>query len=469
MNIRLLGYAVASLYLFLIVVMGTATVIERYHGTEYTHQWVYDAPWFAVLWALLAVCGSLYLWKWWRQQRLESKKQGRGKASAYAVMLLHAAWVVILIGGGITRCCALQGMVHLREYESTDRIELLKPAGEEEHILPFRIALTRFHIDYHPGSRHPADFHSHIAIAQRKEVGNGIIDTADISMNHIYTHRGYRFYQANYDRDMAGSLLAVTRDPWGIGVTYTGYALLLAAILLMAYTYRKRWNGHKRQSGNSTKLKWVHLCAWICCTLYLLERWIRGGTVPLTNGFETLLVLSWAILLVGMKHRTYLSSLLLAILFLLVAHLLEPNPNAVGPLMPVLRSGLLYVHVSVIILAYALLTLCTVHSLVALCRKKSRQHPSTSLLSPAMALLAAGIFIGAVWANQSWGTYWSWDPKEVWALITLMVYAVALHRRSIPFLQQPRYYHLFICLSYLCLLVTYFGVNYFLGGMHAYT
>ncbi|MGN0220625.1 MAG: cytochrome c biogenesis protein CcsA [Prevotella sp.] len=469
MNNRLLDYAVASLYLLLIAVMGTATVIERYHGTEYTHQWVYDAPWFAALWALLAVCGSLYLWRWWRLHGLEGKGKGRDKASALAVLLLHAAWVVILVGGGITRSCALQGMVHLRENEPTDKIELLKPEGEEEHTLPFRIALTGFHIDYHPGTRHPSDYHSHIAIAQRKEVGNGIIDTADISMNHIYKHRGYRFYQADYDRDMGGSLLAVTRDPWGIGVTYAGYTLLLAAILLMAYTHRKRWNGQCQRTGSNTTLKRVHLLAWMLCTLYLLVRWIRGGTAPLTNGFETLLVLSWAILLVGLKRRAHLSSMLLATLFLLAAHLLEPHPATVSPLMPVLRSGLLYVHVSVIILAYALLTLCTVHSFVAWWRKdKDRQQQSSSLLLPAMALLAVGIFIGAVWANQSWGTYWSWDPKEVWALITLMVYAVALHRRSIPFLQHPRNYHLFICLAYLCLLITYFGVNYFLGGMHAY-
>ena len=467
MNNRLLDYTVAALYLLLLAVMGAATVIERFHGAEHTHQWVYDAPWFAALWALLALCDCLYLLRWWRRQH-RRQPQSMTKGAIWAIVLLHAAWVVILIGGAVTRCCALQGMVHLREYEPTDRIELLNPEGQE-HVLPFRIVLTRFHIDYHPGTRHPADFHSHIAIAQRREAGNGIIDTADISMNRIYQHHGYRFYQANYDRDLGGSLLAVTRDPWGIGITYTGYAMLLAAILLMAYTHRRRWNGGKQTTGGTTALKRVHLCAWLLCTLYLLLRWIKGGTAPLTNGFETLLVLSWAILLVGLKRRTHLPSMLLGGLFLLVAHLLEPHPTAVGPLMPVLRSGLLYVHVSVIMLAYALLTLCTAHSLMALWRKeKSRQQQYSSLLPPAMALLAAGIFIGAVWANQSWGTYWSWDPKEVWALITLMVYAVALHRRSIPWLQHPRHYHLFICVAYLCLLITYFGVNYFLGGMHAY-
>lgn len=466
MNKRLLDDAVGSLYLLLIAVMGVATVLERFHGTEQTHSWVYDAPWFAALWALLALCGSAYMFRWWRWHA--RRQQGRARVATYAILLLHAAWVVILIGGGITRCCALQGMVHLREYEPTNKISLLKPE-DAEHTLPFRVVLTRFHIDYHPGTNQPADFHSHIAIAQRKEVGNGIIDTADIHMNHIYKYRGYRFYQANYDRDLSGSMLAVTHDPWGIAVTYAGYAMLLAAILLMAYTHRHRWNEQKRTIDRGKALQRVHFCAWLLCSLYLLLRWVKGGTVPLTNGFETLLVLSWAILFVGLRRHSHLSSMLLAALFLLVAHLMEPHPTIVAPMMPVLRSWLLYVHVSVIMLAYALLTLCTVHSFVALWRKeKGGQQQYSSLLPPAMALLATGIFIGAVWANQSWGTYWSWDPKEVWALITLMVYAVALHRRSISFLQHPRHYHLFICVAYLCLLITYFGVNYFLGGMHAY-
>ena len=78
------------------------------------------------------------------------------------------------------------------------------------------------------------------------------------------------------------------------------------------------------------------------------------------------------------------------------------------------------------------------------------------------------MFVGAVWANVSWGAYWSWDAKEVWGLITLMVYAVAVHDRSLPFLRRPTGYHLYVTLAFLTILMTYFGVNYFLGGMHSY-
>ena len=90
------------------------------------------------------------------------------------------------------------------------------------------------------------------------------------------------------------------------------------------------------------------------------------------------------------------------------------------------------------------------------------------MLYPALFLLAAGIFLGAVWANVSRGKYWSWDPKETWALITLMLYAVPTHHKSLPWVNHPRYFHIYIIVAFLAALMTYFGVNYFLGGMHAY-
>ncbi|MBP5501831.1 MAG: cytochrome c biogenesis protein CcsA, partial [Bacteroidales bacterium] len=90
------------------------------------------------------------------------------------------------------------------------------------------------------------------------------------------------------------------------------------------------------------------------------------------------------------------------------------------------------------------------------------------MLYPAEILLGIGIFLGAVWANISWGRYWSWDPKETWALITFMIYAVGFHRISLKFLQNNRHQHLFFVLAFLTVLMTYFGVNYFLGGMHSY-
>ena len=90
------------------------------------------------------------------------------------------------------------------------------------------------------------------------------------------------------------------------------------------------------------------------------------------------------------------------------------------------------------------------------------------MLYPATALLALGIFTGAVWADMSWGRYWGWDPKEVWALITLLVYSFPLHSRIMPFFRRPRALLLFSVFAFISVLITYFGVNFLLGGLHSY-
>lgn len=120
---------------------------------------------------------------------------------------------------------------------------------------------------------------------------------------------------------------------------------------------------------------------------------------------------------------------------------------------PVLNTWLRPVHISLIIAAYVLF-------LLAVWWRR--------LLVIALAFLACGIFIGAYWANISWGTYWSWDPKEVWALITLMVYAVPVHTSSLPRFRDQRFYRAYMLLALLSIAMTYFGVNYFLHGMHSY-
>ena len=93
---------------------------------------------------------------------------------------------------------------------------------------------------------------------------------------------------------------------------------------------------------------------------------------------------------------------------------------------------------------------------------------SRVFLYPAIVTLGIGIFLGAIWANISWGSYWSWDPKETWALITFMLYAIALHTQSLPRLARPRAYHIYMVFCFLSILMTYFGVNYLLSGMHSY-
>ena len=161
----------------------------------------------------------------------------------------------------------------------------------------------------------------------------------------------------------------------------------------------------------------------------------------------------------------------------MVAMMSESNP-AITNLMPVLHSPLLSLHVTVIMIAYALLAFMALNGIRAYifsCQKSDMSDEiqrlariSLIMLYPAVFLLTTGIFIGAVWANVSWGRYWGWDSKEVWALVTMMIYALPFHRQSIAWFRNPMHIHLYFILAILSVLMTYFGVNYFLTGLHSY-
>ena len=209
-------------------------------------------------------------------------------------------------------------------------------------------------------------------------------------------------------------------------------------------------------------------------TGYLL-RWYIGGRIPLSNGPETMLLLALCIMAFAwvMRRRFAMAlpfGFLLSGFALLVSYLGQMNPQ-ITPLMPVLVSPWLSLHVSVIMMSYALFAFIMMGGVWALCVPREAERLevySRLMLYPAVFLLAIGIFIGAVWANVSWGRYWGWDPKEVWALITLLIYALPMHVASLPLFRKPRFFHIYMILSFLSVLITYFGVNFFLGGMHSY-
>ena len=216
----------------------------------------------------------------------------------------------------------------------------------------------------------------------------------------------------------------------------------------------------------------------IYITLLIALRWWISGHVPMSNGFETMLFMAWISMLLTLtltRHFPVMKAFgpVVSSFCLLVAMLASGNPQ-ITQLMPVLQSPLLTFHVVFVMLAYAILAIITLIAIqcLALRLRTSEMERMTALsqflLYPSVAFLAIGIFIGAVWANVSWGTYWSWDPKETWALITLMVYAIPLHQSSLWQSRKPRSYHWFVLLSFLTVLMTYFGVNYFLSGMHSY-
>ena len=213
-------------------------------------------------------------------------------------------------------------------------------------------------------------------------------------------------------------------------------------------------------------------------TTALTLRWIISGHVPMSNGFETMHFMAWATvvltLLAGRKSMLVLPfGILTAGLALMVASFGESNPQ-ITQLMPVLVSPLLSIHVAVIMIAYALLAFLMMGGVMAFALRRDRAMAERLhvvgqiILYPAVFLLTAGVFIGAIWANVSWGTYWSWDPKEVWALITLIIYALPLHGQSLAIFRKPMFFHGYCIVAFLSVLITYFGVNFILGGMHSY-
>ena len=707
---------VIALYIVVVAILAIATIVEKYQGTPYVAEHIYGAWWFAALWALLTAVAVFYF----LQRRV----------SRPAVVVLHLSFVVILAGALLTRLTARQGFVHLRQglpvSDYTDDDMLTRP-------LPFTITLQHFEVSYHEGTEAAADYMSHVTIDGQPYT---------VSMNNIASHDAVRLYQSSFDPDLQGSLLAMNSDPWGIPVTYTGYALLFVALLWLlidpkgqfrqllrrasalavggllcgqvmaagnttptprtvpqatadrlgqlymvyndrvcpvetyALDFTKKLSGRRSYQGltatqvlagfiffydewtqepvikvkggemkqrlqlpdyasfnsfftangyilgpyladkdirkvdeklslimelhqgrplrlfpyaqqgrttwyaptdelpdsmdgehrkyirevcsllnsevqagrfdranafldkmlqyqqtfgqrslpSATRTRAEHLynhipfatilfmaCltlgilaflamlfmpqgsrgmrwlqrtltlllagCWLALTVCLALRWLITGVIPMSNGYETMLFLAWAVMLLSLfSSRRFpimlTFGLLLAGFFLLVSHISQMDPQMTH-LMPVLNSPLLTIHVSIVMMAYALLSLTFISSLTALLVR--RQQAQLTLLSqlllyPALTCLGFGIFIGAIWANISWGTYWSWDPKETWALITFMVYAAPAHRSFSPLTSSmsPTRYHLYMVAAFLTLLMTYFGVNYFLGGMHSY-
>ncbi len=369
---------VFRLFFFLQAVLVAATIFEKISGSEKVHEYIYGSWWFVALWAVFALASFIYI--------IQKKLYRRP-----AAFLLHGAFGVILAGALVTYLTAERGHLHIRQGETARYYT--SEEDETPRPLPFGVKLVLFDIEYHAGTDNPADFISFLKVDE---------ELCRVSMNKIYKRRGFRFYQIDYDADEMGTTLLVSHDPWGIGITYTGYALLALAML---------W------------LLWLRI-GW---------RGILFTLLP-TAGV-------WF----------YISQ--------------------INPMTPILRTPMLALHVSVIMVAYALFVFMTITGIIGIAsRRRSEQFYrwNTKLLYPALFLLAAGIFIGAMWANVSWGRYWGWDAKETWALITLFVYALPMHKESLPWFRKPATFHRYCVVAFMAVAMTFFGVTYLLGGIHSY-
>ena len=412
------------LVIFLVIAIAVATVLENRYGTHYALQHVYGAWWFVCLWAMLALAGCwlMYKRKMWKQP---------------SVMLLHLSFLVILLGALATYLTSHKGMLHLREGETCRTYWTKNEQGlyTQTEDMPFYLALKKFQILYDADGTTPADYVSHVLIATKE----GKEETT-ISMNNIGRVKGFRIYQTSFDDDLGGSVFTISYDPWGTGITYAGYLLLAISMI---------WVSVKIQSSKLPLRSRGPLATPSAFK-------IQNSTVesPSLSTPNSQLSTDSKLSTLNSKLQTgsKLPTILLAVGGIAMASYMV-IAICRSPLVPILRSPYLFVHVGTIMLSYILLV-------VSILRRE--------VLRPAVFLLATGIFLGAVWANVSWGTYWSWDPKESWALITLLVYSVPLHSKSLPWFNSMRNYRIYSLLAFACLLMTYFGVNFLLGGMHSY-
>ena len=317
--------------------------------------------------------------------------------------LLHIALAIIVVGACVTHFFGEQGEVHLR----ADQAETMETRNRK-----ITLFLWDFQVVYDGDA--PKDFISELRLLDRSRQPLSV-DEGTIRMNKPLKYHGWRFCQSDYDSDERGVVLAYNYDPWGIGITYSGYALLLIGMIGFFFQKHSRFRALMKNQ----------------------HKWLMVGL-----------------------------GVAVVVLAIVMTKVVTPKP----PLQPVLQTPLLGIHVSVIMLAYTLFAVIMVNGILGLCmpgRRERLMHLSQVLLYPALFCLTAGIFIGAVWANMSWGRYWGWDPKETWALITMLVYALLLHWPQLKW-KSPVAYHVFAIVAFAFVLFTYFGVSYLLGGLHSY-
>ncbi|MEN6324114.1 MAG: cytochrome c biogenesis protein CcsA [Proteiniphilum sp.] len=211
-------------------------------------------------------------------------------------------------------------------------------------------------------------------------------------------------------------------------------------------------------------------------------RWYVSEQPPWSNSYESMVWISWIAILGGLffvkrSPLTFSLSLLLGGMIMFVAHLNWMDPE-ITPLVPVLKSPWLMLHVSVITASYGFLGMSCLLGLFNIFAglrpaKTGKTVEELTVINElsmtiGLCLLSLGIFTGAIWANESWGRYWGWDPKETWALITMIVYAIVLHMRLVPRFNSIVAFNIGSVFALLAVLMTFFGVNYLMGGLHSY-
>ncbi|MFH4968129.1 cytochrome c biogenesis protein CcsA [Gaetbulibacter sp. M240] len=262
------------------------------------------------------------------------------------------------------------------------------------------------------------------------------------------------------------------------------YAGTLMFILLIVQIFNDK---NKIINGGVTVFKFIILGLFLLHTAGLIARWYISGHAPWSDAYESIIYVAWATMFFGLafgrkSDLTIAATAFVASIILMVAHWNWMDP-AIANLQPVLNSYWLMIHVAVIVASYGPFTLGLILGVVSLLlmaftTKKNKLKMDLNIkeltiitemaLTVGLVMLTIGNFLGGMWANESWGRYWGWDPKETWALISIMIYAFVLHMRIIPGLRGRWFFNLMAIIAFSSIMMTYFGVNFYLSGLHSY-
>ncbi|MCR8667965.1 cytochrome c biogenesis protein CcsA [Aestuariibaculum sp. M13] len=262
------------------------------------------------------------------------------------------------------------------------------------------------------------------------------------------------------------------------------YAGSLLFILLIIQIFKEK---NKTLNISVTVFKFIILGLFLLHTAGLIARWYISGHAPWSDAYESMIYVAWATMFFGLafgrkSDLTLASTAFVTSMILMVAHWNWMDP-AIANLQPVLNSYWLMIHVAVIVASYGPFTLGMILGVVSLLlmiftNEKNRKKLDLNIqeltiinemaLTVGLTMLTIGNFLGGMWANESWGRYWGWDPKETWALISIMVYAFVIHMRLVPGLRGRWFYNLMSIVAFSSIMMTYFGVNFYLAGLHSY-
>jgi cytochrome c-type biogenesis protein CcsB len=266
-------------------------------------------------------------------------------------------------------------------------------------------------------------------------------------------------------------------------IKYYGFT----SLLLMIFVMMQIFNNKKWLKFVIKILIFMTLCFFLLHTLGLASRWYISGYAPWSNAYESIIFVAWATMLFGLFLGRKSSLTITATAFITAVTLFFASQNWLDPeianLQPVLNSWWLLVHTSIIVASYGPLSLAMILGIFALflmafTNKKNKNKMDLNIkeitiinemtVTVGLIMFTIGNFLGGMWANESWGRYWGWDPKETWALVSIMVYAFVLHMRLIPGLRGKYTFNLWSIIAYGSIMMTYFGVNFYLSGLHSY-